>query len=58
MTVPVLETHHITRDYHVGGGLLGRGRVIHAVRDANLGVDKGLTLAFVGVSGSGKSTLE
>ena len=57
MTVPVLETLHITRDYHIGGGLLGRGRIIHAVRDANLRVDKGRTLAIVGESGSGKSTL-
>ena len=57
MTVPVLETHHVTRDYHVGGGLFGRGRTIHAVRDANLRVDKGRTLAIVGESGSGKSTL-
>jgi dipeptide transport system ATP-binding protein len=57
MTVPVLETHHITRDYHVGGGLFGRSRVIHAVRDANLRVEKGRTLAIVGESGSGKSTL-
>jgi dipeptide transport system ATP-binding protein len=57
MNVPVLETHHITRDYHVGGGLFGRSRTIHAVRDANLRVDKGRTLAIVGESGSGKSTL-
>jgi dipeptide transport system ATP-binding protein len=57
MTAPVLETHHVTRDYHVGGGLFGRSRTIHAVRDANLRVDKGRTLAIVGESGSGKSTL-
>ena len=57
MTTPVLETHHVTRDYHVGGGLFGQNRTIHAVRDANLRVDKGRTLAIVGESGSGKSTL-
>jgi dipeptide transport system ATP-binding protein len=57
MTVPVLETHHIARDYHIGGGLFGRSRIIHAVRDANLRVEKGRTLAIVGESGSGKSTL-
>ena len=56
MSAPVLETRHITRDYHTGGGLFGRGRTIHAVRDANLRVDKGRTLAIVGESGSGKST--
>lgn len=57
MSVPVLETRHIVRDYHVGGGIFGRGRTIHAVKDANLKVEKGKTLAIVGESGSGKSTL-
>jgi dipeptide transport system ATP-binding protein len=56
MSVPVLETRHIFRDYHVGGAF-GRNRVIHAVKDASLKVEKGKTLAIVGESGSGKSTL-
>ncbi|MEQ1770054.1 MAG: dipeptide ABC transporter ATP-binding protein [Devosia sp.] len=57
MSMPVLETRHVTRDYHVGGTILGGGRVLHAVKDANLKVEKGKTLAIVGESGSGKSTL-
>jgi dipeptide transport system ATP-binding protein len=57
MSAPVLETRHIVRDYHIGGGLLGRPRTIHAVKDASLKVEKGKTLAIVGESGSGKSTL-
>jgi dipeptide transport system ATP-binding protein len=57
MSVPVLETRHVVRDYHVGGNLFARGRFIHAVKDANLKVEKGKTLAIVGESGSGKSTL-
>ena len=57
MTVPVLETRHITRDYAVGGTLFARQRFIHAVKDANLRLEKGKTLAIVGESGSGKSTL-
>ncbi len=57
MTVPVLETRHIVRDYHVGGALFGGRKTIHAVKDATLKVDKGKTLAIVGESGSGKSTL-
>jgi dipeptide transport system ATP-binding protein len=52
----VLETRHITRDYYVRQGL-GPARVIHAVKDATLKVEKGKTLAIVGESGSGKSTL-
>ncbi|MBI4920821.1 MAG: dipeptide ABC transporter ATP-binding protein [Devosia nanyangense] len=57
MSVPVLETHHIVRDYHVGRTLFAGGQVIHAVKDATLKVEKGKTLAIVGESGSGKSTL-
>jgi dipeptide transport system ATP-binding protein len=54
---PVLETRHVVRDYHVGGGVFGKARVIRAVKDASLKVEKGKTLAIVGESGSGKSTL-
>ena len=54
---PVLETRHIVRDYQIGRTLFGAGRVIHAVKDASLKVEKGKTLAIVGESGSGKSTL-
>ena len=54
---PVLETRHIVRDYKIGRTLFGAGRVIHAVKDASLTVEKGKTLAIVGESGSGKSTL-
>jgi len=54
---PVLETRHVVRDYHLGGGVFGKPRVVHAVKDASLKVDKGKTLAIVGESGSGKSTL-
>ncbi|HZY50684.1 MAG TPA: dipeptide ABC transporter ATP-binding protein [Devosia sp.] len=57
MTTPVLEARHIVRDYHVRTGAFSPTRVIHAVKDANLKVEKGKTLAIVGESGSGKSTL-
>jgi dipeptide transport system ATP-binding protein len=57
VTTPVLETRHIVRDYHVGGGIFGKVRVVRAVKDASLKVEKGKTLAIVGESGSGKSTL-
>src|SRR4051812_27551006 len=56
MIAPVLETRHIDRDYHVGGGFAAR-HVVHAVKNASLKVEKGKTLAIVGESGSGKSTL-
>ena len=57
MTAPVLEARHIVRDYHVRTGAFSPTRVIHAVKDANLKVEKGKTLAIVGESGSGKSNL-
>jgi dipeptide transport system ATP-binding protein len=56
MTAPVLETRHIVRDYNIRSAF-GGNRVIHAVKDASLKVEKGKTLAIVGESGSGKSTL-
>jgi dipeptide transport system ATP-binding protein len=57
VSVSVLETRHVVRDYHVGGTIFGGSRTIHAVKDATLKVEKGKTLAIVGESGSGKSTL-
>jgi dipeptide transport system ATP-binding protein len=56
-SAPVLEARHVSRDYAVGNSLFGGQRFIHAVKDANLKVEKGKTLAIVGESGSGKSTL-
>jgi dipeptide transport system ATP-binding protein len=53
----VLEARHIVRDYHVRTGAFTPVRIVHAVKDASLTVEKGKTLAIVGESGSGKSTL-
>jgi dipeptide transport system ATP-binding protein len=57
MSGPVLKATNLVRDYHVGGGLLGRGKVVHALKGVSLSVEKGKTLAVVGESGCGKSTL-
>src|SRR5690606_34659331 len=53
----VLQARDIKRDYHVGGGLFGRSRTVHALKGVSLSVEKGKTLAIVGESGCGKSTL-
>lgn len=53
----VLEGRNIVRDYHLGGGLFGKPKTIHAVKGVNFSVEKGKTLAIVGESGCGKSTL-
>ncbi|MFC0244544.1 dipeptide ABC transporter ATP-binding protein [Falsochrobactrum ovis] len=57
MSEIVLEARNIKRDYHVGGGLFGKPKVVHAVKGVSFKVAKGKTLAIVGESGCGKSTL-
>jgi dipeptide transport system ATP-binding protein len=57
MSEIVLEARDIKRDYHVGGGLFGKAKVVHAVKGVSFKVEKGKTLAIVGESGCGKSTL-
>jgi dipeptide transport system ATP-binding protein len=57
MSEIVLEARGIKRDYHVGGGLFGKPKVVHAVKGVSFKVEKGKTLAIVGESGCGKSTL-
>jgi len=57
MSETVLKADNLVRDYHVGGGLFGRSKVVHALKGVSLSVEKGKTLAIVGESGCGKSTL-
>ena len=48
----VLEASNLVRDYHVGGGLFGASRTVHAVQGVSFSLDKGKTLAIVGETGS------
>jgi len=57
MSQVVLETRNLVRDYQIGGGLFRKSHAVHAVKNVNLTLEKGKTLAIVGESGSGKSTL-
>ena len=48
---PVIKLHQLTKTYGSGD------TAVHAVRDANLVVERGDYLAIMGASGSGKSTM-
>ncbi len=53
----LLTIDHLVKTYKDGGGLFRKPRIIHAVNDVSLRLDKGESLALVGESGSGKTTL-
>ncbi len=48
--MPLIQTESLTKDYHVGGG------VVHALTPLDLTVARGEFTAVMGPSGSGKST--
>lgn len=50
MTIPLLETHDLVKDYEIGG------EVVHAVNHVSLSIARGEFVAIMGASGSGKST--
>lgn len=54
---PLLELRNLEKTYRSRDGLFSRPRVVPAVRNINLTLQKGETLGIVGESGSGKSTL-
>ncbi len=53
----ILSTHDLNKTFGNKGFFLGRGRVVHAVKNVNIEVRRGETLGIVGESGSGKSTV-
>lgn len=53
---PLFEARHIVKNFQIGGGLLNKGRIVHAVDDVSLIIEKGETFGLVGESGCGKST--
>ena len=52
---PLFEARHIVKDFQIGGGLLAKSRIVHAVDDVSFSIKKGETLGLVGESGCGKS---
>ena len=57
MPEPLVALRALSRDFVVGGGLLGKRRVLRAVHDVTLDVPRGRITGVVGESGCGKSTL-
>ena len=57
MNDPILEVEHLTKQFRVGGGLVGRRSNVHAVDDVSFALRPGTITALVGESGSGKSTV-
>ena len=53
---PLFEARHIVKNFQIGGGLLKKTRIVHAVDDVSLTIEKGETFGLVGESGCGKST--
>ena len=53
---PLFEARHIVKNFQIGGGLLKKTRIVHAVVDVSLTIEKGETFGLVGESGCGKST--
>src|ERR1700722_1837599 len=49
---PAMEAVSLNKDVR-----LGRGQVLHALRDVSFGLYRGMVVALVGESGSGKSTV-
>ncbi len=53
----MIEARGLAKRFPVGGGLLRKARLLHAVDGVDLAIRKGETFAIVGESGCGKSTL-
>mgnify|MGYP003551759164 CR=1 FL=1 len=54
---PLLELDGLSVHFPLSGGLRRNRRVVHAVDDVSLHIERGETLGLVGESGSGKTTV-
>ncbi len=54
---PVISTRDLTVTYQIGGSLLTKATLLHAVQSVNIDIEPGSFFGLVGESGSGKTTL-
>lgn len=57
MNSPLIEARNLSKSFAIGGGFLAKKKVVRAVEDVSLQIQRGETLGLVGESGCGKSTI-
>ena len=53
---PILEVKGLVKHFRLGGGLLAKPRIVQALEDVDLTINRGEIMGVVGESGCGKST--
>ena len=57
MNSPLIEARNLSKSFAIGGGFLAKKKVVRAVEDVSLQIQRGETFGLVGESGCGESTI-